>query len=127
MPATIYLSNRLLDHAFRNVAFTSPTTVYLGLFTSPTTDAGGGTEVTGGSYARQSISFGAASAKQIANNALMTFPTATAGWGTVTHGAIMDAVSGGNMLWHGPIGSNRVVGIGQTFSAAIGQLVNELL
>ncbi len=48
-----YLENKVLDHVLRNTSYTSPTTVYVGLYTSDPTDAGSGTEVSGGSYARQ--------------------------------------------------------------------------
>ena len=51
--ATDFLEDKILNHVFRNVAYTAPATVYVGLFTTATTDAGGGTEVTGGGYARQ--------------------------------------------------------------------------
>lgn len=80
----------------------APANVYLALFTANPTDAGGGTEVTGGSYARQIITFGAISTvdgpNSMANNADVVFPVATANWGTITSVAIMDAVSGGNMI-----------------------------
>lgn len=58
---TDYLESKLLDHVVRNVVYTPPTSVYVALFTTPTTDAGGGTEVVGGAYARQFVTFSAAS------------------------------------------------------------------
>ena len=80
-----YLAQALLNHVFRNTAYTQPTTVYVALYTAAPTDAGGGTEVTGGSYARQSAAFSAPSGNQISNSAQVTFPEATANWGTVGH------------------------------------------
>lgn len=59
-----YLENKVLDHVYRNVAYTAPTGTYLALYTVAPTDAGGGTEVTGGGYARQAITFGASSGGQ---------------------------------------------------------------
>jgi hypothetical protein len=56
-----YLEDAVLDHVFRNTALTSPTTVYVALYTATPSDAGGGTEVSGGSYARTAGTFGAAS------------------------------------------------------------------
>jgi hypothetical protein len=103
-----YLENKILDHTLRNTAYTSPTTVYVGLFTVAPTDAGGGTEVSGGAYARQSVAFDAASGGATANSALITFPTATAAWGTVVAFGIFDQLTGGNLLYWGTITSQAV-------------------
>lgn len=120
MDLTTYLKNELYDHVLRGAAYTSPTTVYLALFTSATDDAGGGTAVTGGSYARQSITMGAPTDGVGANTAAITFsnmPTAT-----VTHAAIYDAVSAGNMLMHGALVSSKGVTAGDSLIVAIGDL-----
>lgn len=122
---TNFLETQLLDHVLRNVAYVAPATVYVALFTTPTTDAGGGTEVVGGAYARTAVTFAAAVAGLISNNALVSFPIATAPWGTITHAAIFDAAVAGNMLWHGAI-PNTVIGIAQTFTIPIGALTAEL-
>ena len=87
MGMTDYLEGKLSDHTVRHVSYTSPTTVYLALFTSATDDTGGGTECTGGSYARQAAAFSASwitsgtitadapvlNATQTWNNAAVTF------------------------------------------------------
>lgn len=120
MPATTYLSNKLLDHTLRNVAYTPPTTVYLALFTTATTDAGGGTEVVGGSYARQAVTFGAAASKHTDNTGTVSFtgmPATTSGWG-----AIMDDPTAGNMLTHGPLFAAITSTAGQTVTFAIGDI-----
>jgi hypothetical protein len=94
-----YLENALYNHVLRNTTYTSPTTIYAALFTAVTdAEAGTGTEVTGGSYARQTVAFGAPSNGAGSNSGLITFPTATANWGTVTHASLADAVSGVNHL-----------------------------
>src|SRR3990167_1382168 len=93
-----YLENALLNEVFRNTGYAPAATVYVGLYTAAPTDAGGGTEVTGGSYARVAVTFAAASGGSITTSGVTTFPTATADWGTVTHFGIFDAVSGGNLL-----------------------------
>jgi len=95
---TDYLEDELLDHVFANAAYTSPTTVYLALFTANPTDAGGGTEVTGAGYVRQSISFGTASGGTISNDTAVSFTASGGNYGTVTGVAIMDASTAGNML-----------------------------
>lgn len=119
---TDYLEDALLNHVLRNVAFTSPTTVYAALFTVAPTDAGGGTEVTGGSYARQSVTFAAPSSNAVANSGTVTFPQATASWGTIVAVAIMDAASGGNMLYYGNLGTSKTVGNGDQVSFAASAL-----
>lgn len=121
-----FLENELLDHVLRNSAYVPPATVYVALFTTPTTDAGGGTEVSGGSYARTAVTFAAAAGGACSNSGAVTFPTATVSWGTVTHLAVMDAAAAGNTLWQGPMAASKTVGIGDTFSLAIGQLTCSL-
>lgn len=120
MPATTFLSNALLDHTFRNVAYISPTTVFLALFTTATTDGGGGTEVTGGSYARQAVTFGVAAAKHTDNTVAVSFTNMPAA--TITHGAIMDASVAGNMLTHGPLTATIITTAGQTVTFAIADI-----
>ncbi len=117
-----FLENELIDHILRNLAYTSPTTVFLALYTTDPTDADSGTEVTGGSYARQSVAFGAATDGATDNSADVTFPTATANWGTVTHVALRDAVTAGNMLFHSPLTASKVVNNGDTFKVNAGDL-----
>ena len=101
-----YLENELLDHVLKNAAYTSPTTVYLALYTSNPTDADSGTECSGGSYARQSITFGSvASGGTISNTADITYTSMPAT--TVTHVGIHDHVSAGNLLFHGALSSSK--------------------
>ena len=119
-----YAENKLIEHLVRQVAYTSPTTVYLALFTTATTDAGGGTEVTGGSYARQAITFGAASGGTCTNSSAVSFTGMPAA--TVTHAAIMDASTAGNMLMHGALTASKTVGAGDTLTFAIGDIAATL-
>lgn len=93
-----YLENALLNHVFRNVALTSPATVHLALYTVSPSDAGGGTEVTGSGYSRQSITFGAPSGGAIANTNLVSFTASGGNFGTIVAVAIFDNSTGGNML-----------------------------
>lgn len=112
---TDYLANKVRDHVLRNTSYTSPTTVYLGLLTTAATEAGGGTEVTGGSYARQAITFNAGTAAgEAEQNAAVTFTNMPAC--TVVSVAIYDAVSSGNMLIHAALPRQRVVPSGDSFT-----------
>lgn len=113
-----YLENAILNHVLRNVALTSPTTVYLALFTVAPTDSGGGTEVVGGSYARQAITFSAPVAGVVSNSGAVTFPTATANWGTVVAMGIFDASSAGNLLYYGALAVSKIVDNGDQISFA---------
>ena len=119
---TDYLENKIIDHMLRNQAYTPPSTVYFALFTTATDDTGGGTEVSGGSYARQAVTLGAASGGASSNTADITFPQATADWGTITHVALMDAETGGNMLMHSPLDESKTVNNGDTFKINAGDL-----
>ncbi len=112
---TNFLEDSLLNHVLRNIAYSSPASVFVALFTAAPGEAGGGTEVAGGSYARQAPGFGAPAAGQVTNSADINFPTASAGWGTVTHVGVFDAVVAGNLLFHGALTQAKVVDNGDTF------------
>jgi len=117
-----YLENALVNATLRNTTYTSPATVYVGLFTTDPTDAGSGTEVSGGSYARQSASFAAPSDGASATSADVTFPQATASWGTVTHFGVFDASSSGNLLYHGALTVSKAIETGDVFKISSGNL-----
>ena len=117
-----YLENAFINAALRATNFTAPTTVYVSLYTSDPTDADTGTEVSGGSYARTSAAFDAPSNGVTQNTSDVTFPTATASWGTVTHVAIHDAASAGNMLFHTPLDTSKTIDSGDIFKITAGNL-----
>lgn len=117
-----YLENALINGTIRGTTYTAPTTVYVGLYTSDPTDANTGTEVSGGSYARQSATFAAPSNGASASNADITFPQATAGWGTVGWIGILDASTGGNLLYHTPLDNSKTIDSGDIFKIASGSL-----
>lgn len=119
-----YLENKVLDHVLRNTAYTSPATVYVGLYTATPSDAGGGTELSGNGYARQSCAFSAASGGSISNSGTVTFgPNTTSGWGTVAYFGIFDASSSGNLLYWGSLTASKTVAVGDSVSFAAGALV----
>jgi hypothetical protein len=117
-----YLEDALINATLRNTSYTSPTTVYVALYTSDPTDADSGTEVSGGSYARTSVTFGAPSNGVATNNADVTFPTSTGSWGTVTHVGVRDATTAGNLLYHASLTTSKTVGSGDIFKISSGNL-----
>ncbi len=117
-----YLENALINATLRNTTYTSPATVYVALFTSDPTDAGSGTEVSGGSYARQSATFAAPSNGASSTNADVQFPQATGNWGTITHFGIYDALTTGNLLYHGALTTSKTIETGDVFKIASGNL-----
>ncbi len=124
---TDYTEKKLLDHALGKAAYTMPPTVYLALFTASPTDTGStAAEVTGAGYARQAItatmSATNATTGVSANASAIIFPTATADWGTISHLAIMDAATGGNMLFQAPAATAREILSGDVYQIAAGQL-----
>ena len=121
-----YLENALINATLRNTTYTSVATVYVSLWTSDPTDAGSGTEVSGGSYARTAVTFGAPSSGLSTNSADVTFPTATGTWGTVGWIGINDAVSSGNLLYHTPLDVAKAITTGDVFKIATGNLSVEL-
>lgn len=120
---TEYLKDALIRHVLTHTAYTSPTTVYLGLYTTPPTVGGGGTEVTGGSYVRKALTltWGGTGTGSASNGAAISFtgmPTCT-----VVGGAVLDALSGGNMLLFTPATTPRSVTAGQAIDVPIGDFV----
>jgi len=110
-----FLETALINATLRNTSYTSPTTVYLALYTDDPTDADTGTEISGGSYARQSITFGAPSNGTSTNSAAIEFPAATANWGVVTHVGIRDALTSGNLLYHTALDASKTINNGDIF------------
>ena len=110
-----YLELEVLDHVFGGSAYTAPTTIYAALFTVAPSDTGGGTEVSGGSYARQSMAFGTAASGSISNSGSVEYPTATADYGTVVAMGLFDAASSGNLLAYGNLTANKTVSNGDVF------------
>lgn len=117
-----YLENALVNATLRNTTYTSPATVYLALYTSDPTDADSGTECSGTSYARQSITFGAPSNGVTTNSAAIEFPQAGGSWGTITHVGIRDALTTGNLLYHTPLDASKTIATGDVFRIATGSL-----
>ena len=117
-----YLENALINATLRNTSYTSPTTTYLALYTSDPTDADTGTEVTGGSYVRQSITFSSPSNGVTSNSSAIEFPQATADWGTITYVGIRDAVTSGNLLYHTALDASKVINNGDIFKITSGNL-----
>ena len=117
-----YLENALINATLRNTTFTSPTTIYVALYTSDPTDADTGTEVSGGSYARVAVTFGAPSNGVSTNSANVEFAAATASWGTIGWIGLRDASSGGNLLYHTPLTTSKAIDTGDIFRITTGNL-----
>jgi hypothetical protein len=117
-----YLENALINAVLRNTTYTSPATVYVSLWTTDPTDAGSGNEVSGGSYARTSVTFSSPSNGVTSNNADVSFPQATASWGTVGWIGLNDASTSGNLLFHTPLDTSKTIDSGDIFKIASGSL-----
>jgi hypothetical protein len=121
-----YLENKLLDHVLRNVSYTSPTTVYVGLYTSDPADDNSGTEVSGGSYARQILNVTTATDGIVTSSADITFPQATGSWGTVSHIGLLDSLSSGNLLMHTALTTSKTIESGDVLRISSGDLTAQL-
>ena len=117
-----YLENALINVTLRATAYTAPTTVYLALYTTDPTDADTGTECSGTSYARQSITFGAPSNGASTSSSAVEFPQAGSAWGTITHIGIRDALTAGNLLYHTPLDASKTIASGDVFRVASASL-----
>lgn len=125
--ASDYLENKLIDHLFRSATFAKPAALYVALFTAAPGDAGGGTEVSGGAYARVNLppldtnwkatqggvsGVSSGTGGQTANATIVMFAAPTATWGTITHFGLFDAATGGNLLVWDALVAPRVVNAG---------------
>ena len=120
---TDYLEDKVLDHVFGGSSYSAPGTLYVGLFTSAPSDTGGGTEVSGGSYARKSMpAMTVSGTTQATNGAAVEFVTATGSWGTITHTGIFDASSSGNLLCWAALSASKVVASGDVIRFDAGDL-----
>jgi len=117
-----YLENALINATLRNTSYTSPSTVYMGLYTSDPTDANTGTEVSGGSYTRTAVTMGSPTDGVSTNSAAVEFPQASGSWGTVGWIGILDASSSGNLLYHTALDTSKTISSGDIFKIAIGGL-----
>ena len=121
MSFTNFLETEILDHVFAGAAYTAPSTKYIGLFTAAPGEAGGGTEVSGNAYARQSVAF-TTSGNTTSNNAAVEFPTASGSWGTVTHVGVYDASTSGNLMAYATLSSSKAIDTGDVFRVPSGDL-----
>jgi len=129
---TNFLENLILDRIFRtDPGSIRPAAVYVGLFTAlPGEDGTGGTEVSGGGYARQQVTQAdanwsdptAGTQGEVDNVADVDFGAATANWGTIVGVGIFDASSGGNLLYFAALTADKTVDNGDSFKFAAGEL-----
>jgi hypothetical protein len=117
-----YLENAIINATLRNTSYTSPAAVYISLHTADPTDAGSGTEVSGGSYIRQAATFGAPSNGVSTTTADITFPQATGNWGTIGWIGIWDAQTTGNLMYHTALDASKAIDTGDIFKIASGSL-----
>ena len=120
-----YWENKILDHIFGKGSYTPPT-IYVGLSTADPTDDGSGlAEPSGNAYARAQTStsdWNAASNGSLDNAGNITFDQATGSWGTITHFALFDAATAGNMLAHGALSQSKAIGNSDTARFETGDL-----
>lgn len=121
MSFTNDLETRVLQWALTNGSPTRPTAWYVGLFTAAPGEAGGGTEVSGGSYVRKAVTF-TVSGNLATNSAAIEWPTATGTWGTITHVAVFDALTSGNMLVYASLTSSKTIASGDVLRIPAGDL-----
>lgn len=95
---------------------------YLALFTTAPGETGGGTEVSGGSYARQAVTFGNPSSGSMSNSSAIEFPVATASWGTAKGWGLFDAASAGSLVWYGSIDTPKELLAGDIYRIDAGGL-----
>lgn len=126
MAITNYLRNKMLEATLANVAYTTPTTVYMSLHSTHSNVTTAGTELSGNNYSRQSITFGTATNGKIASTANVSFSASGGDWNTAVSSGIYDASSGGNMLYFSAI-VPKTLPNGETLTVVAGDIVILLL
>ena len=121
MSFTNHLETELLDFAFTTGTATRPTAWYVALYTATPNDAGGGTEVSGSAYARQSVAF-SVSGNTASNTGAVEYPTSTGSYGTVSHVGVFDASTGGNLLAYSALNVAKAIATGDVFRIPAGDL-----
>ena len=121
---TDYSEDLVLDWLLTAGSATRPTAWYVALYTVAPTDTGGGTEVSGGSYVREAITFSVSgtSPATATNSADIEFPEATANWGTVVAAGVFDASTGGNLLAYSNLTTSKAVSTGDVLRFNAGAL-----
>jgi hypothetical protein len=120
--ASDYTENLALEYLLTTDSVTRPTAWYIGLHTADVTDAGTGTEVSGNGYARKTVAFSVTN-DTASNSATVTFDAASGGnWGTITHIGVWDALTTGNLLFHGAVTTSKTIEDGDTFQISAGNL-----
>lgn len=122
--ATTATLNKTLDHLNLTAAYTPTGPLKIAVVTANGSSSAAGTEVTGGSYARQTIAFGAASAGSAANSAQITFSAMPAG--TVVGVEIWDSAGTPFRLWWGALTTSRTLLAGDDFILPAGSVVQSL-
>jgi hypothetical protein len=119
-----YAEKLLLDFLMTSGTATRPTAWYVALYTAAPSDSGGGTEVSGNGYARQAVTFDAASTPggTTSNTGAVTFTAAGGSWGSISHIGLHDALTSGNLLWHGAMTAAKTIADGDTLEFAIGNI-----
>lgn len=121
MSFTNTFETTVLTWAFTTNSATRPTEWHTALYTVAPSDTGGGTEVSGGGYARQATAF-TVSGNTATNSAAEEWPVATAGYGTVVAVGVFDASSGGNLLAYANLTANKTIDTGDVFRIPAGDL-----
>ena len=112
---------RVLQYIFTTGSVTRPTAWHVALYTAAPNDSGGGTEVSGGAYARQSVAF-SVSGNTATNSGAVEYPTATASYGTVSHVGVFDAATGGNLIAYAALSASKAIDTGDVFRIPAGDL-----
>lgn len=118
-----YLRNANINHNLRGVSYTSPSARYIVLYTTAPTSAGGGVEVIGAGYERKAVTFSAPSTPGSVSNSAPINYTPTGDWGNIVAVGVQDALSGGNLLYFGPLGTPRLIYAGDNFMFPAGYFV----
>lgn len=127
MPGSLgnYGENSILNHLFKNASMSQPTNLFFALSTADPTESGSGlSEPSGNGYARASgNNWSVATTGAVGNLTAITWPTSTGSWGTITHYAMLDASSGGNVISYGSLSVSKTITSGDTISFPSGGMI----
>jgi len=121
---TNYAEDLVLDWLFTTASATRPTSWYVALYTVAPGEAGGGTEVSGGSYARVSATFtvSGTAPTTASNSSAVEFAEASGSWGTIVAAGIFDASTSGNLIAFANLTTSKTIDTGDVLRFNTGEI-----
>lgn len=131
LAASDTLAEQLLEHLFRTASFAKPTNITVALMTGVATDSQLVGEVSGNGYLRQSLppldaNWTAVASGSLKSDQKVTFPAATAQWGTIRSAALIFNDGTDTQYLFGNLTTPQFVDNANVFEFDVGKIIVRL-